>query len=731
MGRIFSLILWFLGVVLSFVVAAWWFNTIIISLALRWAEWHRPLRRGPLWACALALFGLWGFFATASVVLVLTAFQLLESWLGQWLKETLAPSIVSPGYWVVFGAVCLVLALSVVAGFSKVLGAWGSTRRRRRLEDLAQPPLQPMKLPRPEGQGRRIVILCDGTSNRPDETENGESTATNVWKLADALICDETQTVWYQAGVGSDTSSTARAARRTQRLLSITGRAAAIKGAAWGEMAIKLIESAFGVGISESIVNGYSEIVRQYQPGDRIYLIGFSRGAFAARCIAGVISRCGLLRAEHLRYAPEVVQIYRTRDNPNSVANLRPDMVYPAAQNLAAGSGEGVEIEFIGVFDTVASLGFPLWGWWFRALPIWNNKNFATDPVKACKAVYHALSMDERRSQFFPTLFTSPPATEGREGLVLKQVWFRGAHADIGGGYGRDDASDISLRWMMQAMQRHGLIFRQDACKGLSCDPLARLHDELMRNPTWRFFGSWPRWHPAPGPGEDPALSELHESVIERARRVESETGRPDLLRLAVGRSIQMVVDMRRDWYRTGVFIEKDAKYRITYLGGFTWDGECPPCRPNGQDARAFDLRRFFGFGRRLPRDRWMTLGATVAHPRVWEPKEKPFWKVLAFLFVGAPKELLDQIALIGRDLAEPGAVVYLANDAPSGLLHFFANDWWQTAPNNSGGPRLKITRIADEDAGAPLWSLKGNPEVGFRWVRSENGAEPVPVAAE
>ena len=64
-------------------------------------------------------------------------------------------------------------------------------------------------------------------------------------------------------------------------------------------MLIKLIESGFGVGISETIVNGYNTIVRLYRPGDQIYLIGFSRGAFAARCIAGVISRCGLLRAEY------------------------------------------------------------------------------------------------------------------------------------------------------------------------------------------------------------------------------------------------------------------------------------------------------------------------------------------------------------------------------------------------------------------------------------------------
>src|SRR5690606_25070316 len=121
----------------------------------------------------------------------------------------------------------------------------------------------------------------------------------------------------------------------------------------------------------------------------RIYLVGFSRGAFTARCIAGVISRCGLLRAENIRYAPEVVQLYRIRDKPGDALALRHDMMH-----------RDVRVEFLGVFDTVASLGVPLWGWWFRVFPIWRNLPFATDPAAVCRFVYHALAMDERRSQF-------------------------------------------------------------------------------------------------------------------------------------------------------------------------------------------------------------------------------------------------------------------------------------------------------------------------------------------
>lgn len=262
------------------------------------------------------------------------------------------------------------------------------------------------------------------------------------------MASDETQTIWYQAGVGSDTSSTASEVRRTQTVLASVGANPGSQVAAYASRFVKLFEAAFGSGISEGIVNGYTEIVRQYRPGDHIYLVGFSRGAYTARCIAGVISRCGLLRAENLRFAPDMVRLYRTRRDQHASVCVRPELVHadPA-------------IEFMGVFDTVASLGVPLWGWWFRASPIWTNAPLATDPVAACRHVYHALAMDERRSQFFPTLYNDPRLQGPRAPRLndkletLQQVWFRGAHADIGGGYGRRDLSDIAL-WRTPAGQR-------------------------------------------------------------------------------------------------------------------------------------------------------------------------------------------------------------------------------------------------------------------------------------
>ncbi|MFO3797863.1 MAG: T6SS phospholipase effector Tle1-like catalytic domain-containing protein [Anaerolineales bacterium] len=91
-------------------------------------------------------------------------------------------------------------------------------------------------VPQPaEPGGRRIVICCDGTGNRPDQEDEGSPATTNVWKLYRTLICDETQVTWYQAGVGSDSSSTAAQARRTHRVLQAVGTDAGAQVAAFGQ----------------------------------------------------------------------------------------------------------------------------------------------------------------------------------------------------------------------------------------------------------------------------------------------------------------------------------------------------------------------------------------------------------------------------------------------------------------------------------------------------------------
>ncbi len=564
-------------------------------------------------------------------------------------------------------------------------------------EQAAQPPL-----PSPPSPGRRIVINCDGTGNRPDMMEEGEVAATNVWRIHHALDNNEQQMTWYQQGVGSGASSAELQAGGMQRLLTALGDSGGGRAYGVARRIATAIGAAFGVGITEGIVNGYAEIVRQYRPGDRIYLIGFSRGAYTARCIAGVIARCGLLKAENHRFAADIVRLYQLRQSPTDPVQINAAMVH-----------QSVSIEVLGLFDTVASLGAPLWGWWFRLFPLWAKSDPPTTPAKVCRHIYHALAMDERRSQFLPTLFDPiPPNDLDHEVKTLEQVWFRGAHADIGGGYARRELSDISLGWMVAALTRHGLTFAQDLAGELHPRPLGRLHDELARQPAWRLFGSWPRWHPTPDSPDEKQLTKLHRTVTARSANITAGTGRPDCKQLRVAESIDFTADARFEWDRTGIVIEKNAFYKLTFVGGEWRDAECPPCGPSGQKASGlFDMRRFLGWGRRSYDARWMEMMATVAHPRRWPLKERPLWRLLALIFCNRPPELINQLARIGQHLNKPGDCLFIENKAASGLLYLFANDWWQTAGNNSGGLHLRIARIDELTAGHPRWIIDDKGE--------------------
>jgi uncharacterized protein (DUF2235 family) len=751
MARVFSLVVTIAGVFIAAATATWWFNSIAIGLFLRRVERWPVVRQGSLKACINTFRAIFAGFSVATVLVVGVVYWLLSEALSSWLFETLPTSLYSFGYWFVAAAIVVAVMVGVFSGFSEAREAVGAARRRRFLfdpqfygppdgpfagQDFVSPPHQEVDVPRQTGPGRRIVVLCDGTANRPDTLPHGESTATNIWKLSQMLEDDDLQTVWYEAGVGSDSSSTAQRARRTQRLLATTGVSGGVRFWAGFRTLLTAIEGGFGVGISETIVNAYKAIVHLYRPGDRIYLVGFSRGAFAARCIAGVISRCGLLRVEHERFSADVVQIYRTRREPADEVRLRLDMVYPGRGSSQAGRPDcrhNIAVEFLGVFDTVASLGFPLWGWWFRFSPIWENRPFSTDPAGVCQNIYHALAMDERRSQFFPTLFTKPKGPH--QPATLQQVWFRGAHADLGGGYTRHDLSDVPLHWMMTAMMRHGLTFKARPFASLVPNLAGTLHDELVRQPTWNFFGSWPRWHPVPGPDEALQTSSLHPSVIERARQVEAVIGRPDLSRIADAR--EFVVNANVAWYRTGLIIENRQYYKLTYLGGVVRDAEDDPAGPDGQSAGWADFRRIQPFKPRLAglTDKWMLLGAAIAHPRIWTPQEKGWQEALRYLFRRAPDILLDQIATIGDDLPTVGDCLYIWSEAPSGLLYMFVNDLWQTAGNNSGGTRLRIEPVTEDEiqVNRPLYALWHTVEDGnngdneTNWWARYNRKEDMP----
>ncbi|WP_346766299.1 DUF2235 domain-containing protein [Streptomyces sp. Tu 4128] len=272
---------------------------------------------------------------------------------------------------------------------------------------------------------KRLVVCCDGTWNFADQPSK-----TNVAKVALSVRPESAagveQRVYYHSGVGT---------RRRERLRG----------------------GAFGVGLSRNIVGAYRFLVETYEPGDELFLFGFSRGAFTARSLAGLVRNSGILRREHADRIPEAWALYRDRiEQPNGAA----------ATLFRRSYARETEIGFVGVWDTVGALGIPVSdsAWLHPAVNRFNRRwaFHNTELSSWIKAAFHALAADEQRSAFRPTLWHQKPGSAER-GQELKQVWFAGVHCDVGGGYSETGLSDVALLWMVYQARRHGLEFDSDA----------------------------------------------------------------------------------------------------------------------------------------------------------------------------------------------------------------------------------------------------------------------------
>jgi uncharacterized protein (DUF2235 family) len=290
---------------------------------------------------------------------------------------------------------------------------------------------------------KRIVFCADGTWQAPVNN-------TNVYRLYKALTVTADQVTFYDDGVGADATGLDR-----------------------------LLDGAFGQGILQKIQDGYTKIAHVYEPGDQIFLFGFSRGAYTVRSLAGMIAICGLPTGAFSDDC--VTQAFAAYRDPVNRASI-------LAGLTACGLGVAT-IQMVGVWDTVGSLGIPAI---FGGV---NEKAYGfldTQLHPSIKNAYQCLAVDEKRAQFPATLWTSAPAA----GQTIEQVWFSGCHGDVGGGTaqaGGVDAGtrlcDITLGWMVAKAQ--GL--------GLTMDPaMAAQYGTLPA--TFALDAIRESWTPADGP---------------------------------------------------------------------------------------------------------------------------------------------------------------------------------------------------------------------------------------
>jgi uncharacterized protein (DUF2235 family) len=266
---------------------------------------------------------------------------------------------------------------------------------------------------------KRIVVCCDGTWNVANQEH-----PTNVVKLALAVKEKDSagvaQQVFYSAGVG-------------------TKRGARFRG------------GAFGVGLGGNVRECYRFLVENYEPGDRLFFVGFSRGAFTARSAAGMVRNSGILRREHADRLDDAFGLYRSRDPIHAPRGTEATLFRRSFSHVT-------RIHFIGVWDTVGALGIPVLG---RRLGIAKliNRRWGFHDTALSRTVdlaYHALAIDEERGPFAPAMWHQQ---EQAGDQTLEQVWFAGAHSDVGGGQADPSLSEIPLLWIVDKAAAAGLDF--------------------------------------------------------------------------------------------------------------------------------------------------------------------------------------------------------------------------------------------------------------------------------
>lgn len=290
---------------------------------------------------------------------------------------------------------------------------------------------------------KKIIICTDGTWNSAHGIGAVEND-TNVRKLYCGLADVPDQMRYYDSGVGTD-----------------------------GTPIDHLAGGAMGEGLFDKVQDGYEFLAYVWDPGDDIYIFGFSRGAYTARSLGGMIAGFGVPNKNFDNMTVrKVFAAYRQTD-PLLRAGMK--------DALKAEYGlEDVNVRMIGVWDTVGSLGIP--GVLFSVLHQRRYGFLDTQLHPSVQNAYHAVSIDERRIQFMPTLWTNPDGTPRADDKQVQQAWFSGAHCDVGGGYPACQLSDITMGWMMKNAMACGLEFTDTAkSKYLKIDPenaLGPAHDE-------------------------------------------------------------------------------------------------------------------------------------------------------------------------------------------------------------------------------------------------------------
>lgn len=513
-----------------------------------------------------------------------------------------------------------------------------------------------------------LVICADGTWNTPDMIENGVPAPTNVFKFYNCVSRTDSrgdkQERYYHQGVGTE-----------------------------GSWLWRRIQGATGVGLGKNIKSGYRWLAATYKPGDKIFLIGFSRGAYTVRSLGGMISRCGLADLPWTNTPKQawaavdlIYEEYRKSDDSRILASA--DLPF---HNAKAGElpVKKTPIHFIGVWDTVGSLGLPDDLALFPRLTRLMRQSFHdTEISDIVRHARHAVAIDERRQSFIPTLW------QPNSKVDMKQLWFPGVHADVGGGYGRSGLSDGALLWMIREAEQFGLRFEASMVSQIR--PSHR--DVLHQSVQGIFTRMKTRPRGAPLIDHKARSNNLHHSAYGRQKGgalTQGEYWRQQRV------PAQVRISAKDPWNQTGIYLEKGKTYSFSASG--EWLDASIKCGPDGPTRGKIQFRKvaYFlagaagllqaalramrqnervsvRFAKRVPHAPWFALIGVVANDFP-PPPPKPKWDQVV-------KPLPHETFVIGT------GTTFAPNE--SGYLFCFANDAWNKYDNNRGTIGLTVEEV-------------------------------------
>jgi hypothetical protein len=497
---------------------------------------------------------------------------------------------------------------------------------------------------------RNLVVCCDGTWNTDTNKDDGELALTNVCKTFHAVDLSNQTTEHfsrYQAGVGT------------------------------GGILDKVLGGAVGTGLQEDIRDCYLWLCSKYLPGDKLYLFGFSRGAFCARSLGGLICRYGIIdfdaSTSDQNRAKMVQHLYQ-----HGYKNGR------ELDDSIAFHSDSDQVHFVGVWDTVGALGVPDDKEVLNFFDFPDRYRFHDTKLNPkVKHSRHAVAIDEKRGSFAPTLWTNNDPN-----LDMKQVWFAGVHSDVGGGYKEHGLSDCALKWMLDEAQDVGLQLVPRIMHTLKPNPLDLLHDSYEG--AMKALRSAPR----PIPNLDVVSDDLSESVAIRRLNPDINQGVYRATRTLGHQAIDIDVYARAHWYWTGVYLDAGKTYELKATG--EWMDKSIACGPQGMrdgNFHAGELIHIMGnIGGFFERIFKKVSNNAAADLYGTKRQESANWFELIAAVGNSENPKIDgsydllQTAVVGRHNT--------ITPERSGYLYCYANDAWVFYGNNRGFVTVSVQEI-------------------------------------